>query len=114
MRCVSAASQLKRPGHLNRKDRPSPGTRLGYAYDVFTNNKGVPIHGCAAEIFGGPHSRRAISDLRDYYGLDIRCVDRGGGRARRGAKWVLAGEWFGRVYVDYIAERLSSSEGSSP
>jgi hypothetical protein len=51
--------------------------------------------------FAAVHER-PLSDLQDYYGLDIRRISRG--------KWVLAGEWFGLTYLDYIQEHLTSLE----
>lgn len=37
-----------------------------------------------------------LENLRSFYGLDIRRISR--------TKWCLVGEWFGKVYVDYLAE----------
>lgn len=36
--------------------------------------------------------------LRDFYGLDIRNFGR--------RRWCLVGEWFGKEYKDYIAEKI--------
>jgi hypothetical protein len=74
--------------------KPKEGTKLRARYDLFMANKGVPID----RPLSGKRNPRLIHDLRDYYGLDIRCL---GYR-----RWVLAGEWFGPVYIDYIADKI--------
>ena len=61
---------------------------------VFCANKGVPVRYVTRQ-----NNPNQISVLCDEYGLDIRRL------AYR--KWVLAGEWFGDVYVDYIADRIN-------
>jgi hypothetical protein len=39
-----------------------------------------------------------LFQLRDFYGLDIRCI--------RYGKWCLCGEWVvGGGYIDYVAAR---------
>lgn len=43
-----------------------------------------------------------IERLVDTYGLDVRKMGHGGGL-------ILAGEWFGKVYVDYIVERAGGA-----
>lgn len=79
------------------QDIPREGTKLRSLYDVFQANKGIVIAGG----FGDRRISRKMEDLRDYYGLDIRRI--------RNGHWVLAGEWFGLKYVDYIAERLNKN-----
>jgi hypothetical protein len=91
------ASQLLGRATVPVGAAPREGTRLRAVYELFQASKGQPIvfvrrAGCT----------RLIDDLIDYYGLDIRCLGRG--------RWILAGEWFGRVYVDYVAQRLTASE----
>lgn len=61
---------------------------------MFQSSKGAPVEfGCTSR-----RVNRGISDLTDYYGLDIRRV---GYR-----RCMLCGEWFGKVYIDYVAERM--------
>lgn len=72
---------------------PAAGTHTRAIYDVFMRQKGKPI-----AFTPGKRDYEVMDRLRDFYGLDIRRVDKG--------KWVLAGEWFASKYVDYIAERL--------
>lgn len=94
------ASQLLGRATVPVGASPRKGTRLRAAYDLFQANKGRPIAFLSGD-FGGTN---AIAALVDYYGLDIRCLRRG--------EWILAGEWFGRVYVDYVAQRLTQSEAA--
>lgn len=78
---------------------PREGSKIREVYDLFYANKGVAIEW----HFSG--SNRLILDLQDYYGLDIRNLQKGSPRTGRPSKWVLAGEWFGKTYVDYIATK---------
>lgn len=89
-----SANQIK--GRKSRvvHSRPKPGTELGELYDLFQASKGAPIQ---VDYKDGKRSNRLIA-LQDFYGLDIRHVSK--------KHYVLAGEWFGRVYIDYIAERV--------
>ena len=73
------------------KDLPGSGTNLRKLYDMFMTNQG--------RVIAWHHrswNSRNLDDLRDYHGLDIRRVGKG--------KWLLAGEWCGKVYVDYVAK----------
>lgn len=71
-------------------------------FDLLMANKGVPIS-VRLSLFEGQRCTGAvIRDLQDYYGLDIRKI--------RNGEWVLAGEWIGRTYVDYIADHLARLE----
>jgi hypothetical protein len=82
--------------HATRNSIPSEGTKLRALYDLFHASRGQVID------FSRPGNGRPFNDLIDYYGLDIRRISRG--------KWVLAGEWFGKIYLDYIQEHLTSLE----
>jgi len=77
--------------------RPREGTRIRGLYDMFMERRGLPIEWSVNYL-----TARAIDDLRDYYGLDIRNLGYG--------RWVLAGEWFGPTYIDYIADRIAKAE----
>jgi hypothetical protein len=83
-------------GFKTRNSIPQAGTNLRKIYDLFQSSKGRVID------YSSPNNDRLLADLTDYYGLDIRRVAR--------CKWVLAGEWFGRAYLDYLAEHLTSQE----
>jgi hypothetical protein len=76
---------------------PREGTRRRELYDLFKANEGIPIRAKFTRC-----DRGSMSALQDSYGLDIRCLRRG-----PGSTWVLAGEWFGSEYVDYIAQRIT-------
>ena len=82
------------------QQKPRQGSRLRAIYDVFVENKGKPIEMPAGLDKGN------MAQLTDYYGLDIRHIQRGFHRngINRPSLYVLAGEWFGKTYIDYIAE----------
>lgn len=106
MRQESAASVK---GRAHCQLAPREGTKLRTIYDAFYASKGVPIDSPFGLVDG--YQRQAIEQLRSFWGLDIRFVP-GSNAGRRGrgkalGKWVLVGEWFGRTYVDYIADRLA-------
>lgn len=98
---VAPASTLKGSTRVIQKI-PREGTRLRRMFDLLSESKGVPIDIPLATFEGTTGHGRLIADLRDYYGLDIRMIAYG--------RWVLAGEWFGKVYVDYIVEHLAKLE----
>jgi len=87
-----------------RNLRPREGTKLRAMYDLLMANKGVPIDISLSKLYGRKCMSSQVSALTDFYGLDIRNLKRG--------RWVLAGEWFGATYVDYIADRIAKAEKS--
>lgn len=105
MRTLTVAELKRKHSGAPTNKVPTEGTDLRKVYDLFQANKGVPI---SDSVYGviGRHSTRAIADLTDYYGLDLRNLG-----SDRHPRWTLVGEWFGRVYVDYVAERLKEREG---
>jgi hypothetical protein len=88
-----SANQIKGKKHCALHSRPARGTKLGELYDQFQANKGAPI-----QVDNDGRRGVRLQSLTDFYGLDIRHVSK--------KHYVLAGEWFGRVYIDYIEERL--------
>lgn len=76
---------------LLEKKQPKPGTKLRGIYDLFQENKGLPLHFPTSGSSG-------LYQLTDFYGLDIIRLKKN--------TWLLAGEWYGKVYVDYVAERI--------
>lgn len=109
MRCATAA-EIKSHGKYGAHNAaPREGSRLRAVYDRFLANKGVPIEIHPPEFDGTMRIKFA-----DFYGLDIRLLSRGyvrnGYEKSRKSTYVLAGEWFGRVYIDYIAEKTESSQ----
>jgi hypothetical protein len=99
---VAAVSQMKgvRSGIPLMRERPAHGTLIGDLYERFMAAKGKPIE------LSTEYISPRMAALTDYYGLDIRLVQRANKRKGFKSTYVLAGEWFGKVYIDYIAERL--------
>jgi len=110
MRTASAAA-LKHRANPPAPRAPRPGTRLRRLYDVLQASRGLPCRLDAAAL-GYPRRTDLGSDMRaltDFYGLDIRLLHHNGhpdGRGRAPGTWVLAGEYIGPAYRDYIAQRL--------
>jgi hypothetical protein len=98
---VSALKRIKH-GHGRTALYPHEGTRTRALYDLFKANEGIPIGDLSLSV----SDHNTLIRLQDFYGLDIRCIHRGG-HQRGKSTWVLAGEWFGSRYVDYIAQRIT-------
>lgn len=98
MKLESAAAAKGTKG-LRSQSRPREGTKTRALYDLFYAHKGELILISAASN-GGSDTR--LSQLIDVYGLDIRNIKAG--------CWILAGEWFGRKYVDYIAQKMEQKK----
>lgn len=111
MRCVSGGQILGAKNSGPRQKHPRAGTSLRAAYDLFHANKGRPVE---FQIGDFGTNRTTIVMLTDFYGMDIRCLRNGNSRVGRRSRWVFAGEWFGRIYVDYIADHVVNSPASSP
>lgn len=103
MKCMSAAA-IKGLKSRPENDFPQEGTAVRQVYDRFQSNKGIPIE---FDYVDGPLNT-IFNRLTDTYGLDIRRVRRAHKWSKSKSMFVLAGEWFGKVYVDYIAERLEA------
>lgn len=76
---------------------PRDGTQLRALYDMLMANRGIPINAPLKQLHG-----ERVNQFRNFYGLDLRVLAPG--------RWVLAGEWFGPTYVDYIADRIKEAE----
>ena len=105
MRCATAAQILGKPGSANARIAPQLGTRTREVYDLFQANRGRPVE---FQTNDSATDKTIIVRLIDFYGLDIRCLRNGSRRVGRRSLWLLAGEWFGRVYVDYVAQHIES------
>lgn len=114
MRTASAGS-IK--GKSKLKNRiPKKGSCVRRLYDVFQSNKATAITPyCIMREFYpddkiGPRLAnrwiRSLNDLTDYYGLDIRQY----GPNKYPKQYWLVGEWFGSIYIDYVAERREAEE----
>jgi hypothetical protein len=77
--------------------KPREGTRLRAAFDYFRENKGVAVVWNTDKRQGW----NELSQLREYYGFDLRLVKVDPNPAVRG-RWLLAGEYIGRDYVSYM------------
>jgi len=89
--------------HTNRdlSAPPKAGSVRRALYDLLMQHKAetVDIRGLQ---FTNRHMRlAALSALREEYGLDIRL--------QRRFHYMLVGEWCGRVYVDYLAEKIDEN-----
>lgn len=107
MRTESVDSMKKH--NKPRRNIPREGSKIRKMYDLFMTNKGVILE--LTMRTKDPNNTR-ITQLIDFYGLDIRCLSNSKGSKIKTSKWVLAGEWFGKVYVDYVVERLKE-QGST-
>src|SRR5882672_1027113 len=107
---IASAGSLKGTAHNPLQRMPRPGTRLRELWDL--------LHLYRGEVFVDDltmrYCRGSMDQLRYFYGLDIRNLGatsrNGRGKGRGPSRWVLAGEWIGPKYVDYIAERLDRSD----
>lgn len=100
MRMESAAAAKRTTTRMRpHRTEPHEGTYIRRMYDLLKQSKGQPIETSLSMFEGRPGvAAQAIEYLRDFYGLDIRKIQQG--------RWVLAGEWFGCEYRDYISEHL--------
>ena len=87
------------------QNKPREGTILRSFYDMFLENKGIPLHGTPAEwyrAFGGKSLnakgntsyQATMEQLKNFYGLDIRRL--------KHKTYILAGEWIDGKYHDYM------------
>lgn len=96
-RCSTKALATRGQDPHLRQSRPRSGTELGDFYDFLMRHRGRPVVVRWQRFFAkATRKGRAMEDLRDYWGLDLRRLGDGA--------LLLAGEWHGRVYVDYVAE----------
>lgn len=102
MKCMSAARiKNSKIGRKNIRALPADGSHIRKLYDTLQNNKGVPV------VFNSDSRFHMYCRyLSDFYGMDIRQIQRGDKRVGRPSKFMLVGEWFGRVYVDYVSDRI--------
>lgn len=87
------------------QEKPCEGSIVRKVYNLLMANAGRSV----ALYEGNDESEKkaiytAIGRLGYEYGLDIRLTQHGWKKSGRPTLHVLAGEWFGKIYVDYIAE----------
>lgn len=88
---VDSPSMLKGKSRVANADRrPRPGSKTRAIYDMFAAAPGAPV--------SLSYAYNQIRDLMDFYGMDIRRVGNG--------RYLLAGEWDGLHYRDFVAERM--------
>ena len=106
-----SAAKAKGKRHAAPATKPYPGwgTINRRILDFFLERRGIVIEcslqdiatQCGLTLKSGRVSRH-ISDLTDFWGMDIRKL---GNR-----RWVLAGEWRGSSYTDFISARIDDAE----
>lgn len=92
---VLSANAAKHRSHKLTPSAPQQGSGIGVVWALLQANKGRAVHrpdGMKKVVW-----EAALGQLRDFWGLDIN---------RPGTSPMLVGEWFGKVYVDYLAEAL--------
>jgi hypothetical protein len=104
MRTVSAANAK---GRAAQTQIPREGSVLRVLWDVLHEHAGVFVDlRSELKLRGLPiKSLQSVhSNLSDIYGLDIRVKHRGSRDhpGRDSSLYCLVGEWFGRVYIDYL------------
>lgn len=80
---------------------PREGTCLRSVYDRFVEYPGKTIEFNPNEL---SNNKQILTQLRIYYGLDIRLIKQGSALVERRSLWCLVGEWFGKIYIDYTAD----------
>lgn len=80
---------------------PHEGSSIRQLYDVFRENAGYVIRFDPMVARRWSRFYAQINQLRDFYGCDIRKV---GGYGSR--EYILAGEWIGAHYTDYVKARF--------
>jgi hypothetical protein len=100
---VSEIKQGRR--HHSGRELPYPGTQRRRLYDwLFTHAKGIAVPIDYSE-FGFTNQNRLTNEIYQIgmaYGLDVRIVGYGGARSKHPMRVILAGEWEGRAYLDYM------------
>lgn len=86
--------------HCVQRDYPAPGTAADQVYRRLVADKGRAVF--VGDITAAYRFKRAIADLMDFYGLDIR-------KGPRRGWYILAGEWFGSHYSDYVVQAIDAA-----
>lgn len=110
MRACSAA--MIKGGSGAKLDLPTEGTPKRFVYDYLYEKRGLPLSDEDAEALyalirspsGHSALKNIITELQDYWGCDIKTLGK--------KRWMLVGEWCGRVYLDYTGP--AESRASRP
>ncbi len=105
MRCMSISrikGTIRGKKYKPLSNKPHWGTKTRRIFDCLQAHK-------AETVSLEPYNNKAdvkiiVNRLMDFYGLDIRKT----GDCHH-AEYMLVGEWFGKVYVDYVAEKMEKS-----
>lgn len=104
---ILPASFYRNGRRMQNDGMPRPGGMLRKVFDFMREHKGKPVHNKALKDILGvsklSDKSKIFTDLRDFYGCDIRSVPDCHHKC-------LAGEWFGDEYVDYIAQHLETTD----
>jgi len=89
---------------------PRSGTAVRTVYDLLKTAPGYPVQlpRYKTSSLGG-----ILESLRNFYGLDVRPFPEHRSHDGPGAgkkRYWLVGEWFGKTYVDYVADRRAKEE----
>ncbi len=91
---------------------PKDGTYIRQMYDMFKANPATPMYLPGFRQYS--RNGGALENLRNFYGLDIRAFGEqrppSGRQGRPSKRYWLVGEWFGKTYLDYIADRRAREE----
>jgi hypothetical protein len=90
---ILSVTQMKGHGHIQMW--PSEGTTLRAIWDLLQANKGKFV--CVYPFIPPTATHSYRSNLTNVWGLDIAY--------KKGGQWCLIGEWKGKDYVDYLAEK---------
>ena len=100
---VESAAMAKKKQIWQGSRRPDPNSRVGQLYDFLRAHRGQFVSIPTQFRYGG-RLGQSISQLQNFYGLDIRnCRIEGN---KYNFLYSCVGEWFGKDYVDYLAERI--------
>jgi hypothetical protein len=117
MTATISVSDIKYKGRARDRNRiPRGGSQLREVFDYLQANRGVWV---PTILSRAANNSSAYEQLRNFYGLDIRIkrvpVFENGTQGWKKVDFfvLLAGEWDGRVYLDYVAnpELRSTSNG---
>ncbi len=104
MKQASVASMKGRNKGRLLQQLPRVGTETRRIYDLLYANKGTPVRVCFSNYKCKKAKEKSVwwatlESLRNFYGLDIIKTNRD--------EWCLIGEWFGKIYIDYVAEKVN-------
>lgn len=106
---VMTVSEIKRDSYSPHRNYPTPGSAADQVYQILVADKGRYAQlGGIGRVLGRHILTRAISRLMDDYGMDIRRHN----RHKNDGLYVLAGEWFGAHYEDYLAQAYHANSPS--